>query len=102
MGGGAAGATGRAIANTWRPPWQIFGAALLIAFAVRFLHYALFWEPLFAWRNALADYGVLLLSAAAGYQLTRAQQMADQYPWAFERTGLLWWRPKSEGAPRQG
>jgi hypothetical protein len=94
LGGAAARVTGSAIASTWRSPWQLLGAALLLACAVRFFHYALFAEPLLALRNFVLDYAVLLLFAASGFQLTRARQMVEQYPWAYEEAGLLSWRPK--------
>jgi hypothetical protein len=94
LGGAAARVTGSAIAKTWRSPWQILGAMLLLACAVRFFHYALFAEPLLSLRLFLLDYGVLTLFAAAGFQLTRARQMVEQYPWAFEPSGFLSWRRK--------
>jgi len=94
-GGVAARVTGASIASTWRPPWQIFGAAFLLACAVRFLHYALFAEPLLSLRNFLIDYAVVLLAAALGYRRMRTRQMVEQYPWAYEAVGLLWWRAKS-------
>jgi Domain of unknown function (DUF6867) len=94
LGGAAARVTGSAIATTWRSPWQILGAIFLLACAVRFFHYALFAEPLLSLRLFLLDYGVLLLFAASGYQLTRARQMIEQYPWAYEPAGLLSWRRK--------
>lgn len=94
MGGGAAYVAGSAIATTWRPRWQILTAALLLACAVRFLHYALFWEPLLSLQNFIVDYAVALLAAALGYRRTRAKQMVAQYPWAYEPAGPLWWRPK--------
>lgn len=95
LGGAAARVTGSAIAATWRPPWQILGAVFLLACAVRFFHYALFAEPFLSLRLFLLDYGVLLLFAAAGYQLKRARQMVEQYPWAYEPSGLLSWRRKA-------
>ncbi len=94
LGGAAARVTGSAIATTWRSPWQILGAVLLLACAVRFFHYALFAEPLLSLRRFLLDYFVLLMFAASGYQLTRARQMVEQYPWAYEAAGLLSWRRK--------
>ena len=95
LAGGAAGrATGASIASAWRPPWQIFLAAFGLACAVRFLHYALFAEPLLSLQNFLVDYAVVLLAAALGYRLTRTRQMVGQYPWAYERRGPLWWRAK--------
>jgi len=36
----------------------------------------------------------VLLAAALGYRLTRTRQMVEQYPWAYERRGPLWWRAK--------
>jgi Domain of unknown function (DUF6867) len=101
LGGAAASVSGSAIAQTWRTPWQLLGAALLLACAVRFFHYALFAEPLLSLRRFLLDYAVLLLAAGAGFQLTRARQMVRQYPWAYEPAGLLSWRRK-EGAPDDG
>ncbi len=94
LGGLAAYAAGSAIAATWRPRWQILSAALLLALAVRFLHYALFHEPLISLKNFLVDYIVVATAASLGYRITRARQMAEQYPWAYERTGILWWRRK--------
>src|ERR1044072_2144687 len=88
LAGGAAGrATGASIASTWRPPWQIFGAAFLLACAVRFLHYALFAEPLLSLQNFVVDYAVVLLFVALGCRRPRVRQMVEQYPWAYERRG---------------
>jgi hypothetical protein len=94
MGGAAARVTGSAIAATWRSPWQILGAAFLLACAVRFFHYALFAEPLLSLQNFLVDYAVVVLAAALGYRRTRARQMVEQYPWAYEAAGPFWWRLK--------
>ena len=94
LGGAAARVTGSAIASSWRPPWQIAGAAFLLACAVRFFHFALFGEPLLALPNFIADYFTVLMFAAYGFQLTRARQMVEQYPWAYEPAGPFWWRPK--------
>ena len=95
-GGSAAIATGASIASTWRPPWQIFGAAFLLACAVRFLHYALFAEPLLSLKNLIVDYAVMLAAGYYGYQRTRARQMVEQYPWAYERVGFFWWRARHD------
>jgi len=109
IGGSAAHATGSAIAATWRPAWQIFGAALLITFAVRFFHYALFYEPLLSWRNFIIDCAasraassVVATACAWGYRMTRVRQMVEQYPWAYERAGLLWWRRKQRSETPEG
>jgi hypothetical protein len=42
LGGWAAWMTGRAFALTWRSPGQAVASLLLLAWAVRFIHYALF------------------------------------------------------------
>jgi len=102
MGGSAAHATGSAIAGTWRPAWQIFASALLISLAVRFFHYALFYEPLLSLRNFIIDYIVVATACAWGYRMTRVRQMVEQYPWAYERAGLLWWRRKKPRETPQG
>ena len=96
MGGGAAWATGNAIATTWRPPWQMLGASVLITCAVRFLHYALFAEPLLVAKAFLFDFAVVATVMALAHRVARARQMVRQYPWAFERVGLLWWRSKRQ------
>ena len=42
MGGSAAWATGKSIAQTWRPLWQVPAYMLALGCAVRFIHFALF------------------------------------------------------------
>ncbi|MGD9785764.1 MAG: DUF6867 family protein [Hyphomicrobiaceae bacterium] len=85
LGGAAAWSTGRAIAQTWKPYWQLATYMALLATAVRFFHYALFGEPLLAIGNYLASLVVLAVAGAAGHLVTRRRQMAQQY--AFERPG---------------
>lgn len=95
MGGAAAHAAGSAIATTWRPPWHVLGAAFLLTLAVRFFHYALFHEILLSLKNFIIDYIVVATACAWGFRLTRVRQMVEQYPWAYERAGLFWWRRRS-------
>ena len=40
LGGGAAALAGRAIAETWRPWWQVVAYMLILGGAVRFIHFA--------------------------------------------------------------
>ena len=47
LGGGAAWATGRALADSWRPFGQAIVYLLLLGAAVRFAHFALFQGKLF-------------------------------------------------------
>jgi Domain of unknown function (DUF6867) len=92
IGGTAAYASGKAIAQTWRPFWQIPLYGMLLAAGVRFCHFALFEEPLFSPLGYAVDFLVALLFASLGFRLLRARQMAMQYGWLFQRRGALGWR----------
>ena len=92
MGGAAAFVSGRAIAQTWRPFWQVPVYMLILAGAVRFCHFALFQEPLLAPGSYLVDFLVAFFAASLGYRTVRARQMATQYGWLFQRRGPLGWR----------
>ncbi len=81
LGGAAAFVTGRVIAETWRPFWQLPVYILLIACAVRFFHFALFEEKLLSVRNLVVDVLVLIVAGTAGHWLARGRQMAEQYGW---------------------
>jgi predicted membrane metal-binding protein len=94
MGGWAAWMTGRALALTWRPVWQVILATLLLAAVVRFFHYALFGGTLLTLHYYLVDAVVVTAIGLVGYRYTRARQMTTQYRWLYERTGPLTWREK--------
>jgi predicted permease len=81
LGAGAAYVTGRAIAETWRPLWQVVVYALLLGLVVRFMHFALFEEVLMSARNYAIDSAVLLVAGLTGYFVARRRQMAEQYGW---------------------
>ena len=81
LGGAAAFASGRAIADTWRPVWQLPLYMLPLAAGVRFVQFAVFKSPLLSGGRYLIDLAVLGILAAAGYLLTRRKQMARQYGW---------------------
>lgn len=81
LGGLAAVVMGKAVAETWRPAWQVVAYAVLLSFAVRFMHFALFEERLVSGRNLLIDLAVLLACGAAGYVSARRRQMLTQYSW---------------------
>ncbi len=95
LGGSASWVTGKAIAQTWRPYWQLPTYALLLTAAVRFLHFALFEEPLLAPQNWLVDYAILLAACLLGHRRMRALQISTQYSWLFAPAGPLGWRRKS-------
>lgn len=81
LGCGAAFVMGRAVAETWRPVWQVATYAILLGLVVRFMHFALFEEALLSGRNFLIDVGLLLIAGVAGYTGARRRQMVGQYGW---------------------
>lgn len=102
FGCGAAWLAGRAIALTWRPPAMVLGAALLISVAVRFLHFALFEEPLLAVGAFAVQTGIMLAVGLLAWRRTRARQMVRQYYWLYEPRGWLSWRLRQDASPSQG
>ena len=98
MGGWAGWMAARAVARAWRPFWQAAIALLLVAAAVRFIHFALFAGTLLSARYYLVDAAVVMLVGAAGYRFTRTRQMTTQYRWLYEKTSPLTWRERPSGA----
>jgi len=94
LGGGAAFQTGRAVAQTWQPIWQLALYVVLIAATIRFLCYAVIGETLLSLQYYLIDYVVMLVAAVIGWRLRRAQQMTTQYRWLFEPSGPFGWKAK--------
>ena len=92
LGGGAAWATGRALADTWRPFGQAIVYLLLLGAAFRFAHFALFQGKLFSLSSYLSDTVYLLAVGGLSWRLTRARRMVTQYRWLYERTGPFTWR----------
>ena len=95
LGGGAAWLTGRSIAGTWRPLWQVFLYTSILAAVVRFFHFALFGGTLLSLHYYLVDAAVCLGLGLAGFRATRVAQMLRQYRWLNEPAGFLRWRRKS-------
>ncbi|MGH6893835.1 MAG: DUF6867 family protein [Dongiaceae bacterium] len=109
--GGAACLMGNALAETWRPWWQNLTYGALLAVGDEFLGFALFGGPFFVASlvssNAqplgyallvyLFDAVVISAFALFSYRLTKVRKMVSQYPWLYERTGLLGWRSKTGG-----
>jgi branched-chain amino acid transport system ATP-binding protein len=98
--GGAAFMTGQAMARNWRPAWQLVPYALLLGLGDRFLVYALFAGELLSPIGYLLHSLVLLAVAAFAYRVTRVHRMLAQYPWMYERAGLLSWRERAAGPSR--
>jgi hypothetical protein len=95
LGGSGGWLTGRAIAGTWRPPWQVAVYALLLGAAVRFIHMALFGGTLLSLHYYAVDAAICLGFGYAGFHAARAAQMAHQYRWLIEKHGAMRWRRKT-------
>jgi len=102
LGGLAAWATGRAIAETWRPFHQLVGYMLLLGGAVRFIHFALFEAELLSLPSYLADMLYLLAVGSLAFRLARAHRMVTQYRWLYERTSPFGWRERVPPAGNNG
>lgn len=94
MGGWAAWRTGMAIAKTWKPVWLLIPYMLLLGAAVRFIHFAMFHGTLFSLRYYIVDTIVVTLAAYLGWRAERANGMARQYGFAFEKSSFLSWKRK--------
>jgi len=90
LGGLGAWATGRAMAQTWRPLAMLALYMIFLTAGVRFLHYALYGEPLLSLPLFISAYIWTMAVGVFGYRAMRARQMATQYSWAYERSGLNW------------
>src|SRR5918997_2096086 len=83
MGGWAAWMTGRAMAITWQPYILCIVYFLLLAGAVRFIHYALFGGTLLSLHYYLVDALVIVAVGSIGFRRPRARQIAQQYGWLY-------------------
>lgn len=101
LGGGAAALSGRAIAETWRPWWQVVVYSFILGGAVRFLHFTLFGGTLLSAHYYLVDSALCIAFGFLGFRATRASQMATQYPWINHSDSALRWRrrPPSSSIP---
>jgi hypothetical protein len=100
VGCGCAWQAGRSIAMTWRPLSAVIRNMILLGFAVRFLHFALFQEALFVPLAYVFETGCLMIVASLAWRYTRAQQMVRQYYWLYESSGPLSWRPRQDRAAK--
>lgn len=94
--GSAAYMTGQALAITWRPWLQVFPYALLLGASDRFLIFALFDGELISLGGYLLDTTVITLVGLLAYRITRVNRMISQYPWLYQRSGLLGWKEIKE------
>ncbi|MAG98848.1 MAG: hypothetical protein QF797_09685 [Alphaproteobacteria bacterium] len=87
--------TGAAIANTWRPLWQVVFYGLLLGLADRFLTFALFQGELLSLTGYLIDTAVLIAIALIAYRFNRVNKLVNQYPWIYQRSSPWSYREKS-------
>ena len=95
FGGGAAWLSGRAIAQTWRPAWQVFVYSLVLGCAVRFIHFSLFGGTLLSAHYYLIDSAVCMGFGILGFRAARVSQMVTHYRWINQGNGPLRWRRRS-------
>jgi len=95
--GGAAFMTGQALAGTWRPLWQMVPYGFLLAAADRFFSFALFEGELLSPLGFVVDAIVIIAIGVFSYRLMLAHKMSSQYPWLYERAGLLNWKARNSG-----
>ena len=92
LGGGTSWLTGRAIAITWRPWWQLVGFMLLMGAAVRFLHMSVFGGTLLSPYFYGIDTTFCLIFGLVGFRVMRVSQMVTCYGWINRREGPFHWR----------
>jgi len=76
---------------------------VLLAVAVRFLHFSLFGGSFFlpldkfstAFHHFIVDFVVLMVLAVLGRQITRSGQMSTQYRFLYRRAGPFSWRERA-------
>jgi len=108
MFGGGGFLMGQALAETWRPWWQLIPYGLLLGVGNQFLGFALFKGPFivdslfptgsFPLGEAILDYlietAVIIAFSLLAFRLTRVRKLVAQYPWLYERSGPFSWKEK--------
>lgn len=92
--GGAAFLTGQAIAGTWRPVRQTVAYCMLLAAVSRFFIFALFEGELLSPTGYVIDAAVLVAIGLLAHRVTQVRKVTAQYPWQYERSGLLSYRER--------
>ena len=92
--GGVAILTGQGLARGWKAAWYMLPYGFLLACADRFLTYALFDGVLLNLPGFLVQWIWIVAVGSFAYRLTLVRKMVNQYPWLYERDGVLGWREK--------
>jgi len=90
--GFAAFMMGWALADTWRPAWQVFAYGLLLGVGNRLFQNFLCANDVLNLVAYIIGTGVLIAIAVVAYRAIRAHKMVTQYPWLYQRAGLFSWR----------
>ncbi len=99
FGGFAAYMTGQAIANTWRPVFQVIFYCCLLAMACRFLIWGLFQGELLTLSGYLMDVLILQIIGLVSFRRTQVKKMISQYPWLYMKNGPFFWKDIEEHHP---
>ena len=88
-------ATGQGVASRWEGwPVVLLYCAMLTA-AERFFDFALGDGHAFSVPGGVIVLAVLCATGVLSWRLTLVAMMIRQYPWLYERDGLLSWRERS-------
>lgn len=88
-------ASGRAIAQTWRPFASVLIYAVILTAAERFLHFALSGQQLLSPGFFVMSLVAIVIVAALGYRRMRVAQMTTQYSWLMDAAGAFGWKAKA-------
>lgn len=96
--------SGQALAENWRPVWQVALYGALLSVGARVMTLVLFARHLRGQADELIEFSLLAVLivgiTAVAFRLTLARQMPLQYPWLYERRGPFGWREKRADATR--
>jgi branched-chain amino acid transport system ATP-binding protein len=90
--GFAAFMMGWALADTWRPVWQVVLYGLLLGVGNRLFQNFLCANDVLNLVAYVIGAAVLIAIAQTAYRAIRAHKMVTQYPWLYQRAGLFSWR----------
>jgi hypothetical protein len=96
--------SGQALAENWRPAWQVALYGLLLSAGARVTALILFARHLRGPLDEAIEFSLLSLViagiTAVAFRLTLARKMPLQYPWLYERRDLFGWREKRADVTR--
>ena len=87
--------TGRAVASTWRPSWQVVAYCVPLAMTGRFLKWSLLGANGLSVSGFLIDLVVITAIGLVAYRIFLARNMVRQYPWLYRSAGLFSWRERA-------